>query len=150
MCWYAWCTGMHGVLVCMVYWYAGWKRKVYTCRTVRLMSAPSPSHTPLPWPGVPNSQKMRKVSPPPSTAAAGPHVHTPSSATNVVRKYIVFELLKWLAALSECMCSAKKRSVPGTTYLSWRYANVDLIKYWAAKESCFLSSVMWINACKVK
>ena len=32
-----------------------------SCLTVRFTSAPSPSHTPLPCPGGPNSQKARKA-----------------------------------------------------------------------------------------
>lgn len=86
-----------------------------SCLTVRFTSAPSPSHTPLPCPGGPNSQKARKaeaLTAVMAVATVGPVGQVAQSASRVVRKYMVFEDLKWLPALSECTCSAKKRSRP--------------------------------------
>ena len=47
-----------------------------------------------------------------AVAKVGPAGQAAQSTSSVVRKYMVFDDLKWLPALSECTCSAKKRSRP--------------------------------------
>ena len=84
--------------------------------------------------------------------AAGPAGQAAQIVSSVVRKYMVFDDLKWLPALSECTCSAKKRSKPeeGCSWLPcvWLLIthSAGMVRVWL--ELRYISAVLHsIQAC---